>query len=96
MEIHACTQSPYMDRDDIAAILGLAPEDVRIVPTAVGGGFGSKLDLSVQPFIGARGVACSTGRSRMIYTPAGIDDVDDQAPSRARSACAPARARTAS
>ncbi|MBV9394937.1 MAG: molybdopterin-dependent oxidoreductase [Methylobacteriaceae bacterium] len=51
VEITACTQSPYMDRDDIAAILGIAPADVRIVPTAVGGGFGSKLDLSIQPFI---------------------------------------------
>jgi CO/xanthine dehydrogenase Mo-binding subunit/aerobic-type carbon monoxide dehydrogenase small subunit (CoxS/CutS family) len=51
IEIQACTQSPYMDRNDIAAILGIAPERVRIVPTAVGGGFGSKLDLSVQPFL---------------------------------------------
>ncbi|MES1151354.1 MAG: 2Fe-2S iron-sulfur cluster-binding protein, partial [Dongia sp.] len=51
IEVQACTQSPYLDRDEIAAILGLQPEDVRILPTAVGGGFGSKLDLSVQPFI---------------------------------------------
>ena len=51
MEVTACTQAPYMDRDDVAAILGIAPEDVRIVPTAVGGGFGSKLDLSLQPLI---------------------------------------------
>ncbi|HXX04074.1 MAG TPA: molybdopterin cofactor-binding domain-containing protein, partial [Xanthobacteraceae bacterium] len=51
IEIQACTQSPYMDRDDIAKILGLAPEQVRIIPTAVGGGFGAKLDLSVQPFV---------------------------------------------
>lgn len=51
IEIQACTQSPYMDRGDIAKILGIAPERVRIIPTAVGGGFGSKLDLSVQPFI---------------------------------------------
>ncbi|MGL4495177.1 MAG: molybdopterin-dependent oxidoreductase [Beijerinckiaceae bacterium] len=51
IEISACTQSPFMDRDDVAKILGLAPEAVRIMPTAVGGGFGSKLDLSVQPFI---------------------------------------------
>jgi aldehyde oxidoreductase len=52
IEIQACTQAPYMDRDEMAAILGIAPEDVRIIPTAVGGGFGSKLDLSLQPFIG--------------------------------------------
>jgi CO/xanthine dehydrogenase Mo-binding subunit/aerobic-type carbon monoxide dehydrogenase small subunit (CoxS/CutS family) len=51
IEVQACTQSPYMDRNDIAKILGIAPEKVRIIPTAVGGGFGSKLDLSVQPFI---------------------------------------------
>jgi CO/xanthine dehydrogenase Mo-binding subunit/aerobic-type carbon monoxide dehydrogenase small subunit (CoxS/CutS family) len=51
IEVQACTQSPYMDRADLAAILGIAPERVRIIPTAVGGGFGSKLDLSVQPFL---------------------------------------------
>ncbi|MGD0565402.1 MAG: molybdopterin cofactor-binding domain-containing protein [Roseiarcus sp.] len=51
IEIQACTQAPYMDRDDVAKILGLAPEQVRILPTAVGGGFGSKLDLSIQPFV---------------------------------------------
>lgn len=51
IEIQACTQAPYMDRADIAKILGIVPEAVRIVPTAVGGGFGAKLDLSVQPFV---------------------------------------------
>jgi aldehyde oxidoreductase len=51
IEIQACTQAPYLDRDSVAKILGIAPGQVRIVPTAVGGGFGAKLDLSVQPFI---------------------------------------------
>ena len=51
IEIQACTQSPYMDRADIAKLLGIPPEAVRIIPTAVGGGFGTKLDLSVQPFL---------------------------------------------
>jgi aldehyde oxidoreductase len=51
IEVQACTQSPYMDRADIARILGIAAESVRIIPSAVGGGFGSKLDLSVQPFV---------------------------------------------
>src|SRR5207248_10885487 len=51
IEVQACTQSPYMDRADIAKLLGIAPEAVRIIPTAVGGGFGTKLDLSVQPFL---------------------------------------------
>ena len=51
VEVQACTQSPYLDRDDIAKILGIPQENVRIIPTAVGGGFGTKLDLSVQPFL---------------------------------------------
>lgn len=61
------TQSPYLDRDDVAAILGLAPENVRIIPSACGGGFGSKLDLSVQPFVAL--AAWQTGRpAAMVYT----------------------------
>jgi CO/xanthine dehydrogenase Mo-binding subunit len=51
IEIHACTQTPYMDRDEVAQVMGFAPERIRVVPTACGGGFGGKLDLSVQPLI---------------------------------------------
>ena len=52
LEITVTTQSPYMDRDEMAQILGIPPENVRIIPTACGGGFGGKLDLSVQIPIG--------------------------------------------
>ena len=51
IEIFATTQTPYMDRDEIAHVMGLAPSQVRIIPSAVGGGFGGKLDLQVQPLI---------------------------------------------
>jgi CO/xanthine dehydrogenase Mo-binding subunit len=65
--IRVCTQAPYMDRDDTATMLGLKPEKVRIVPTATGGAFGSKLDISVQPYIGL--VALKTGRpAALAYT----------------------------
>ncbi|MBZ9960685.1 molybdopterin-dependent oxidoreductase [Mesorhizobium sp. BR1-1-14] len=63
----ACTQAPYMDRDDTAKVLGLPVDKVRIVPTATGGGFGSKLDVSLQPLIGL--VAMRTGRpAALAYT----------------------------
>ncbi|TJX49316.1 MAG: aldehyde oxidase, partial [Mesorhizobium sp.] len=63
----ACTQAPYMDRDDTGKVLGLAVDKVRIVPTATGGGFGSKLDVSLQPLIGL--VAMKTGRpAALAYT----------------------------
>ena len=66
IEITACTQTPYMDRDEIALILGLRHDQVRIIPTAVGGGFGGKLDLSVQPLLAV--AAWRLGRPvRMVY-----------------------------
>ncbi len=60
IEIHVTTQTPYMDRDEIAVVMRLKPGQVRIVPTACGGGFGGKLDLSVQPLVGI--AAWLTGR----------------------------------
>jgi CO/xanthine dehydrogenase Mo-binding subunit len=50
--IHASTQNPHYDLKDVVTLLGLADEKVRIVQAATGGGFGSKLDLNVQGFIG--------------------------------------------
>lgn len=51
IEVWGCTQAPYMDRDDVANIIGIAPESVRILPSACGGGFGGKLDVSFQPLV---------------------------------------------
>ncbi|HVL58417.1 MAG TPA: xanthine dehydrogenase family protein molybdopterin-binding subunit, partial [Burkholderiaceae bacterium] len=51
IELYVSTQAPYMNRDEIAWVLGIEPEQVRIVPTAVGGGFGGKIDMSLQPII---------------------------------------------
>lgn len=67
VEIYACTQAPVMDLDAMEIILGMDRSKIRIVPTGVGGGFGSKLDISVQPFL-ALG-ALKTGRPvRITYS----------------------------
>jgi aldehyde oxidoreductase len=60
LTVFACTQTPYMDRDELANMFALKPTQVRIIPSAVGGGFGGKLDLSLQPIIAA--AAIKTGR----------------------------------
>jgi CO/xanthine dehydrogenase Mo-binding subunit len=66
MEVAACTQTPYMDRVETARILGVEDESVRIRPTACGGGFGGKLDVSVQPLLAV--AAHATGRPvRIVY-----------------------------
>jgi aldehyde oxidoreductase len=51
VEVFASTQAPYMNRDEIARVLGVEPGDVRIIPSACGGGFGGKLDVSLQPML---------------------------------------------
>ncbi len=48
IEVTACTQAPYMDLDECARVLGVEKDAVRIIPSACGGGFGGKLDASVQ------------------------------------------------
>ena len=65
--ISACTQAPVMDQEDTAKILGLPLEKVRIIPAAAGGGFGTKLDVSLQPLLGL--AVLKTGKPcRMIYS----------------------------
>ena len=65
--VFACTQTPYMDRDELAWMFGLQPTQVRIVPSGVGGGFGGKLDISIQPLLVA--AARKFGRpARIVYT----------------------------
>lgn len=51
VEVHACTQAPVMDLEALEIILGMDRARIRIMPTAVGGGFGAKLDISIQPFL---------------------------------------------
>ena len=65
--ISACTQAPVMDQEDTARILGLPLDRVRIIPAAAGGGFGTKLDVSLQPLLGL--AVMKTGRPcRMVYS----------------------------
>jgi CO/xanthine dehydrogenase Mo-binding subunit/aerobic-type carbon monoxide dehydrogenase small subunit (CoxS/CutS family) len=51
IEVWGCTQAPHMDREDLARIMGLPESAIRILPSAVGGGFGAKLDLTFQPYV---------------------------------------------
>jgi CO/xanthine dehydrogenase Mo-binding subunit/aerobic-type carbon monoxide dehydrogenase small subunit (CoxS/CutS family) len=52
LTVAVTTQTPYMDRDEIAHVLGIDKHQVRLIPTACGGGFGGKLDASVQLLVG--------------------------------------------
>ncbi|QMU59855.1 MAG: molybdopterin-dependent oxidoreductase [Boseongicola sp.] len=67
VEVHACTQAPVMDLESLELILGMDRKKIRILPTSVGGGFGSKLDISVQPYLAL--AALKTGKPvRLTYS----------------------------
>lgn len=89
LEMFVTTQSPYMDLEETANILGIGREQVRIIPSACGGGFGSKLDQSVQPLLAV--AAWITGQPvRCTYSrPESMASTTKRHPARmqARAAC---------
>ncbi len=67
IRVFACTQTPYMDKEEVARVLKLPLDAVHVVPSAIGGGFGGKLDVSVQPLL-AVAVWKMRRPVRMVYT----------------------------
>jgi xanthine dehydrogenase D subunit len=67
VDLYVATQWLHVDRDQVAASLGLPPERVRLTLAGVGGAFGAREDLSVQ--IHACMLALRTGRPvKMLYS----------------------------
>jgi len=65
--VHGGTQAPVMNQQSLSEILNLPLDAIRIVPSATGGGFGSKLDISYQPYVAL--AALKTGRAvRVAYS----------------------------
>jgi len=59
--LHFGCHNPERDRQVVAALLAMPPERVRVVGTPVGGSFGGKDELTVQPI--AALLAWKTGRA---------------------------------
>ncbi|HEX6675358.1 MAG TPA: xanthine dehydrogenase subunit D [Actinomycetes bacterium] len=67
VDLYVATQWLHVDRDQLAASLGLPPGRVRITLAGVGGAFGAREDLSIQ--VHACMLALRTGRPvKMVYS----------------------------
>jgi len=67
--VFANNQSPHINRDNTAAVLGLEPEQVRIIQPPVGGSFGGKDDVTYQATAQAAKLALLTGRPvRLVHS----------------------------
>src|SRR6266576_3954977 len=60
VDLHIATQWLHVDQHQLAAILGLPPEKVRLTMAGIGGAFGAREDLSMQAH--ACMLALRTGR----------------------------------
>ncbi|MCZ7568813.1 MAG: xanthine dehydrogenase family protein molybdopterin-binding subunit [Ardenticatenaceae bacterium] len=77
LTLWTATQGPFGVRDEVAKLLGLPRRKVRIVPMAVGGGFGAKYGI-LEPLVGA--LALHLNRPvRMVLTR--IEDFQTTTPS---------------
>ncbi len=65
--VYSNTQLPYWVRTNVAQVMGVPESDVRIVPTGIGGGFGSKLYPQLEPL--AALLARKAGRPVRLVTP---------------------------
>ena len=67
LTVMVCTQYPHYHHKQIARVLGRPMDKVRVVQTVVGGGFGGKMDNTVEIAIAL--LALKTERPvRMVYT----------------------------
>lgn len=67
LTVYVGSQIPYQDRNQIARAMGLAEEQVRVIGTLIGGGFGGKEDIAGQIHVAL--LATVTGQPvKMLYT----------------------------
>jgi selenium-dependent xanthine dehydrogenase len=67
LTVYVGSQIPYADREQIAAAMGLLPDEVRVIGTLIGGAFGGKEDIMGQ--IHAALLAQATGRpTKILYS----------------------------
>ncbi|WP_145321896.1 molybdopterin cofactor-binding domain-containing protein [Paenibacillus xylanexedens] len=50
LNVYAATQHGYKDRMQLARIIGCPEEEIRVVSSPIGGSFGGKDELNVQPY----------------------------------------------
>ena len=63
LTVWASTQTPFSLRQEVAQAVGFAPENVRVIPPYVGGGFGGKTENASRQAQEAARLAKLTGRT---------------------------------
>ena len=78
--LRVSTQTPYMDRDEIALIMGFEPERVQVIPSACGGGLRRQAGPVAPAARRDGGLDPRSAGPLRLHAP-GVDARDDQAAS---------------
>ncbi len=65
--VHCCSQGPHYHRQEIARMVNLPVSRVRVIQATTGGGFGGKIDLSLQHLV-ALGTFVTGRPVKMVWT----------------------------
>lgn len=67
LTIWSPAQSPFMIRKQMAGLFGLKQSDVRLICTLIGGGFGGKYELKLEPIVAALSMHTGGKPVRLCY-----------------------------
>ena len=67
LTIWAPAQSPFMVRKQLVGLFGLKQSDIRLICTYIGGGFGGKWELKLEPIAAALAMRTGGRPVRVIY-----------------------------
>lgn len=67
MQVYVTTQYPHYDREEIARLLNMPQDKVRMMNASVGGAFGAREDVSVQPQA-ALAAFCTKKPVKIVYS----------------------------
>ncbi len=66
--VHTAHQFPFNVRERVAQFLAVRPSDVRVVGHTIGGGFGAKLDASLEPYAALLSKAAGGAAVKLLNT----------------------------
>lgn len=68
MTIWSSTQAPFIVRSSVAKLFGLPPAKVRVIAPYLGGGFGGKSDVTIEPLVACLAMAVPGRPVRLVLT----------------------------
>ncbi|MDR1574490.1 MAG: xanthine dehydrogenase family protein molybdopterin-binding subunit [Treponema sp.] len=68
LTIWSPAQSPFLIRKQLASLFGIPQKNVRLICTMIGGGFGSKYELKVEPIAAALAYYSGGRPVRIVFT----------------------------